>query len=54
MLHLCLPKMILQQQSNTVSTCKIQVPGVPNIRAHMQKRIDKAKELDQVLEMHRG
>lgn len=31
-----------------------KVPGVPNIRAHMQKRIDKAKELDQVLEMYRS
>lgn len=30
-----------------------KVPGVPDIRAHMQKRIDKAKQLDQVLEMYR-
>eukprot|EP00435_Cladocopium_sp_Y103_P000206 s3140_g1.t1 len=30
-----------------------KVPGVPDIRAHMQKRLDKAKQLDQVLEMYR-
>eukprot|EP00438_Fugacium_kawagutii_P034860 Skav225556 [mRNA] locus=scaffold81:358691:360618:+ [translate_table: standard] len=31
-----------------------KVPMVPDIRAHMQKRIDKAKQLDQVLEMYRS
>ncbi|CAJ1342665.1 unnamed protein product [Effrenium voratum] len=31
-----------------------KVPGVPNIRAHMQKRVDKAKELDQALELRLG
>eukprot|EP00913_Durusdinium_trenchii_P003259 g3015.t1 len=30
-----------------------KVPGVPDIRAHMQKRMDKAKVLEQVLEMYR-
>ena len=31
-----------------------EVPGVPDIRAHMQKRMDKAKVLEQVLEMPPG